>query len=121
MRSNCLFSLTIHCDRCFAYAKWCDFPFLLSATNRLTRLFLFTLCRTQTFTPRKGAYSTMSQTITPAVISDEMHQRQAALEEEMTSRAGADHQLWWQKRYWVKEAAIRAASSFEELEHIILI
>ena len=36
------------------------------------------------------------------------------------SRAGADHQLWWQQRYWEKEAAVKAASSFEELDHIIL-
>ena len=36
------------------------------------------------------------------------------------SRAGADHQLWWQQRHWEKEAAIKAASSLEELNRIII-
>lgn len=36
------------------------------------------------------------------------------------SRAGADHQLWWQQRFWEKEAAVKAASSFEELDAIVI-
>ena len=36
------------------------------------------------------------------------------------SRAGADHQLYWQQRYWEREAAVRAASSLDELDGITL-
>ena len=36
------------------------------------------------------------------------------------SSAGGEHQLWYQKHCWEKEAAIRAASSVEELSAIII-
>ena len=36
------------------------------------------------------------------------------------SRAGGEHQLWYQKHCWEKEAAIKAASSIEGLNAIII-
>lgn len=54
-------------------------------------------------------------------IDTKPHVFQLTVEEYLAlSRAGADHQLWWQQRHWKKEAAIHAAESLEALDAIII-